>query len=292
MTIEIVPTGAALGAEIRGVDLQAGLSEPEAAAMRSAWSEHLVLVVRGQSIDDGQLVAFSRHFGDLELAPANEYTNRGNTDMPEVPPEIAVISNVKLDGKPIGALGNLEAVWHTDMSYMDEPPLGSILYSLEIPPKGGNTGFANMYMAYDTLPGDVKARIEGLDAIHDFTLTSAGTLRKGFEPVTDVTQAPGARHPLIRTHPETGRRALFLGRRTNSYVLDLAVDESEELLDFLWNHATQAQFAWHHEWSVGDVVMWDNRCAMHRRDAFDNSARRIMHRTQLRGDRPYRSAAA
>ena len=131
-----------------------------------------------------------------------------------------------------------------------------------------------------------------MEAIHDFTLTSAGTLRKGFEPVGDVTEAPGARHPLIRTHPETGKSCLFLGRRTNSYILGLSVDESEKLLASLWDHATQQRFSWHHKWSVGDVVMWDNRCTMHRRDAFDNSDRRIMHRTQVRGDRPYYAVVA
>ncbi len=292
MKIEIVPTGDALGAEIRGVDLKRGLTEEQTTAMKSAWQEHLVLLIRGQQISDRELVEFSCHFGVLELAPANEFTFRGNVDMPETPPEISVISNVKVEGQPIGALGSLEADWHTDMSFMDEPPLGSILYALELPTEGGDTGFSNMYAAYESLPQDVRLRIDGLVAIHDNSLTSAGTLRKGFEQVTDVTKAPGARHPLVRTHPESGRNALFLGRRTNSYVPGLSVEESEELLDFLWAHAVQPRFTWHHKWAIGDLVMWDNRCAMHRRDPFDDTERRIMHRTQIRGDRPYYSAAA
>ena len=129
-------------------------------------------------------------------------------------------------------------------------------------------------------------------AVQDYTLTSAGTLRKGFEPVIDVTKAPGARHPMVRTHPETGRNSLFLGRRTNGYVSGLPVDESEELLDYLWAHAIQPKFAWHHKWAIGDLVMWDNRCAMHRRNPFDDTERRVMHRTQIQGDRPYYSNAA
>ena len=201
MTIETVPTGTAVGAEIRGVDLRGELDSRQVEAIKQAWRDHLVLFIRGQNIDDEQLVAFSRQFGALDLAPGHEHTDRGNTDMTEGQSEVAVISNVKMDGQPIGALGNFEADWHTDMSYLDEPPLGSILYALETPPTGGDTGFCNMYAAYGSLPEDVKTRIDRLDAIHDHSLTSAGTLRKGFEPVTDVTQTPGARHPMVRTHP-------------------------------------------------------------------------------------------
>lgn len=291
MTLEIIPTGAEVGAEVRGVDLRGELDAQQVETIQRAWHDHLILLIRGQDIDDEQLVAFSRHFGVLHLAPANEYTNRGNTDTPAMLPEVALISNVKVDGQPIGVLGNFEADWHTDMSYLDEPPLGSVLYALEVPPVGGDTGFCNMYAAYVSLPDDVKIRIDGLEAIHDFSLTSAGTLRKGYEAVTDVTKTPGARHPMVRTHPETGRQALFLGRRTNSYVPGLTVEESEELLDTLWAHASESRFAWHHKWRVGDLVMWDNRCAMHRRDPFDDSERRVMHRTQIRGDRTYRAAA-
>ena len=290
MNIEIVPTGDVIGAEVRGIDLHRGLTEEQVTAIKTAWQEYLVLLIRDQQINDNELVAFSRHFGILELAPANEFTLRGNVDMPDVPPEISVISNVKVSGQPIGALGSLEADWHTDMSFMEEPPLGSILYALEIPSQGGDTGFCNMYAVYESLPQNVQARIHGLIAVHDNSLTSAGTLRKGFERVTDVTKVPGARHPMVRTHPETGKSALFLGRRTNGYVPGLSVDESEELLDYLWAYAMQPKFTWHHKWAIGDIVMWDNRCAMHRRDPFDDAERRVMHRTQIQGDRPYSSA--
>jgi taurine dioxygenase len=194
-------------------------------------------------------------------------------------------------GVPIGALGAGESEWHTDMSYMPQPPSASLLHALELPESGGDTWFCNMYAAYEALPPALRERLAGLVAVHDSSYTSAGDLRKGHEPVADVSKAPGARHPVIRTHPLTGRRALFLGRRRNAYLVGLDVAESERLLDQLWSHATQERLTYRHRWRVGDLVLWDNRCAMHRRDAFAADARRIMHRTQVQGDLPvYRAA--
>jgi len=168
------------------------------------------------------------------------------------------------------------------------PPAASLLRSLEVPPSsaGGSTYFLNMYAAYETLPEETKRRIDGLTMIHAATHSSGGKAHKGFDSITDLSKVPGARQPVVRTHPETGRKALFLGRRINAYVLGLLVEESEELLDQLWDHTTQEKFTWRQDWRVGDLVWWDNRCAMHRRDAFDPSARRLMHRTQLKGTRP------
>ena len=140
-----------------------------------------------------------------------------------------------------------------------------------------------MYLAYETLPASLRDRIATLTANHDSSYTSAGTLRKGFDAVTDVSQAPGAKHPLVLRHPATGRKALYLGRRRNGYVVGLPLDESEALLDELWAHASKPEFAVAHRWRRGDLVMWDNRCTMHRRDSFDPAARRILHRTQLAG---------
>lgn len=285
MAITVHPVSGSLGAEIGGVDLSKPLDDETVRTIEDAWMEHLVLLIRDQSIDDAQLVAFSGRFGVLHGAPiGSDPGGKVSTDEYD---EITVISNVVEDGRPIGGLGNLESDWHTDMSSYDEPPAASILYSLEIPPAGGDTSFCNMYRAYETLPDEIKARVRGLKAIHDATLTSAGGLRHGFEPVTDVTKTPGAQHPILRTHPVTGRTALFLGRRTNAYIPGLSVDESEALLDSLWANATKPENAWTHTWKVGDLLMWDNRCAMHRRDEFDDSARRIMHRTQINGDRPF-----
>jgi len=200
------------------------------------------------------------------------------------------VSNLVRDGEPQGQLGNGEAIWHTDMSYTDVPPMAAILHALELPPTGGDTYWASMYMAYDTLPPALKTKIEGREALHDATYNSAGVLRKGYGEVTDPRKAPGARHALVSTHPETGRPRLFLGRRRNSYVLGLELEESEALLDELWAHATQARFTFRQQWRVGDVLIWDNRCTLHRRDSFDPNARRLMHRTQIKARPPLRSS--
>jgi taurine dioxygenase len=193
-----------------------------------------------------------------------------------------VISNIKDGGVPIGGLGDGEAIWHADMTYVERPPMAAILYAIEIPPAGGDTYWANMVLAYEALPAALKRRVEGLEAVHDATYNSAGAMRKGYKEVTDPRTAPGARHPLVRTHLETGRRSLFLGRRRNSYIVGLELEESERLLDELWQHATQPKFTWRQQWRAGDVMVWDNRCTLHRRDAFDPGARRLLHRTQIR----------
>ncbi len=188
------------------------------------------------------------------------------------------------DGEPIGTLGAGEAVWHADMTYIDIPPKAGILHALEVPEHGGDTYFANMYAAYEALGPDVKSAIENRVAIHDGSRNSAGILRKGYAEVVDVRQTPGARHPLVRTDPESGRRALFLGRRRGSYILGMEVAESEALLDRLWEHVDDARFAVAHQWRIGDLLIWNNLSVLHRREAFDPEARRIMHRTQIKGD--------
>ncbi len=173
------------------------------------------------------------------------------------------------------------------MSYNREPPCASALYALEVPPSGGDTGFANMYLAYERLPDALRRQVEGRLCRHDSSRNSAGELRRGMNEVSDPREAPGASHPIVRTHPVTGRKALFLGRRRNAYVEGMALDDSERLLDALWEHATRRELAWYQQWRVGDLVMWDNRCALHRRDEFDPKTRRLMHRTQIKGDRPF-----
>lgn len=272
-----------LGADIEGIDLARPMDDAAFAAIERAWMDHQVLRFRGQSITDRQLVEFSGRFGVLEGAPISTVADRSEL---EGMPEVLVISNIVDGGKSVGSLGNYEAEWHTDMSYRDLCPSASILYALEVPAQGGDTGFANMYLAYETLPKAIKARIEALSCRHDASRNSAGELRKGYMEVIDPREAPGAVHPLVRTHPVTRRRALFLGRRRNAYVIGLPLEESEALLDQLWRHATQPELSWYQNWRVGDLVMWDNRCTMHRRDAFDPAARRRLHRTQVCGEKP------
>jgi taurine dioxygenase len=290
MAIQVIPTGAALGAEIRGVDISKPLSAKDRDAIRAAWLKNLILLFRDQSLDDPALMAFARNFGALEHAPSNENSAKFGGDH-EAYPEIAIISNIVENGRAVGSLGAGEAAWHSDSSFIETPPAGSFLYAIEIPPEGGNTYFCNMYRAYETLSADLKRKIEGRRAVHSFAYTSAGQLRKGFDEVSDVTKSPGARHPLVRTHPETGRKALYPGRRLGSYVVGLPVEESEALLDALWAHATQDAFVWGHRWRVGDLIVWDNRCALHRRDPFDPKSRRLLHRTQTKGDVPYEQLA-
>jgi taurine dioxygenase len=274
----VVSTGGGLGAEICGVDLRR-LSDAAFAAVRRAWLDSLVVLIRGQDLTDSELIAFSRRFGDLDLAPIQETGRR----FVEGLPELYIVSNVLKDGEPIGSLGFGEAVWHTDMSYLPAPPMASMLYALEVPPTGGNTEFINMYSVYEALPAGMKRRIAGLRVKHDGTYNSGGYVRQGVTPTDDPREAPGAFHPLVCTHPETGRRMLYLGRRRNAYIEGFELAESEALLDELWAYTDRAEFAWHTVWRVGDLVLWDNRCTMHRRDPFDPSARRVMHRTQIKG---------
>jgi taurine dioxygenase len=165
--------------------------------------------------------------------------------------------------------------------------MAAILHALEVPPSGGDTYWANMYLAYETLPPALQKKIEGRKAVHDATYNSAGMMRKGYEEVTDPRKAPGARHPLVRTHPETGRKCLFLGRRRNSCILGMELAESDALLDELWVHATRAELTFRQQWEAGDVLIWDNRCTLHRRDSFDPNARRLMHRTQIKAPRQH-----
>jgi taurine dioxygenase len=276
--IDVVLTGAALGAEIRNIDLK-DIDALRFAALKRAWHDHQVLLVRGQTLSDHDLIAFSRRFGDLDLAPVQETGRRFVDGLPE----IYIVSNVTLNGQPIGSLGAGEAVWHTDMSYLDIPPMASMLYALEVPPAGGNTSFCSMYAVYDALPDELKRRVASLKIKHDGTYNSGGYLRQGVTATDDPRASPGAIHPLVCTHPDTGRRMLYLGRRRNAYLMGLELAESEALLDQLWEYVARPEFAWEHVWRVGDLVLWDNRCTMHRRDPFDASSRRIMHRTQIKG---------
>jgi len=275
----VTPTGAALGAQIEGIDLR-HVDDASFAAIHRAWVDHLVLLFRGQQLSDDDLIAFSRRFGVLDFAPVQETGRR----FVEGHPEIYVVSNVIENGVPIGSLGAGEAVWHTDMSYIPDPPKASMLYALEVPPSGGNTGFVNMYAAYEALPAALKERIAGLSLKHDGTYNSGGYLRQGVDAVDDPVNSPGAVHPLVCTHPDSGRRVLYLGRRRNGYIMGMPLAESEKLLDELWRYASREEFTWYNRWRVGDLVLWDNRCTMHRRDPFDAQSRRVMHRTQIKGE--------
>ena len=271
-----------IAADIQDANLSQPLDDVSIAAITEAWNENLVLRFRNQQLSDADLIRFSSYFGELDPPGPNPY---GVTFLPEFP-EINVISNVKDDtGVPIGNLGDGEAVWHADMTYIENPPEAGILYALEVPVGQGDTYFANMVAAYNDLPSDLRVAIEGKTLIHDAAHNSAGMLRKGYEEITDVKLTPGARHPLAY-EDQHGRVSLFLGRRPHAYIVGMEESDSDSLLDALWAHATRPKYSWHNEWQKGDLIMWQNRMVMHRRDAFDPSTRRVMHRTQLKGKSP------
>ena len=292
--MEIVPMKGPLGAEVRCGDLRT-VTDRQATEIRRAWLDHLVVLFRGQSLTDADLVAFARRFGEFQYSTplpsplANEgRVKQGGAD--ERYPEVTVVSNVVENGVAIGGLGDGDLQWHTDMSSYEVPPNQTILNAIEVPPAGGRTGFTNLYLAFDTLPADLRKRADGLALKHDATIDAAGYMRKRFADTDpDIRVSPGAMHPLVCTHTETGRNCLYLGRRSKAYLVGLPVGESESLLDRYWTHATQPQLTWHHDWLPGDVLMWDNRCVMHRRDPFAPQARRILHRVVIKGTRPSRT---
>lgn len=277
--IAVKPLTPRLGAEISGVNL-ADLDAGTLSVIQEAFDQHGGLLFRGQKLQPADLVAFSRHFGELDHAPVNENGRKAVEDFPE----IYVVSNIKgADGKPVGSLGAGEAVWHTDMSYIPNPPYASMLYAVEVPAEGGDTWLCSMAEAYDALPPGLKARVEGLQIKHDGTYNSAGYLREGLVATDNPMESVGQIHPLVTLHPRTGRQSLYLGRRRNAYILGLSLAESEALLDEIWQYAALPENCYSHRWSVGDVLMWDNRATMHRRDPFDQNARRLMQRTQIKG---------
>jgi len=279
MTLMLTPLTPAVGVEVSNLDLRS-LVDDQFSQIEQAWYRYSVLLFRRQALTDDDLLAFSRRFGELDPPPNQE---RGRQSPPGYP-DVYVVSNV-LDekGDPIGALGAGEAVWHTDMSYLDLPPDASMLYSLEIPPSGGNTYFCGMQAVWRALPPVLKNQVAGRRIKHDGTYNSGGYVRQGVTPTDDPHRAPGAWHPAVCMHPVTGVPALFLGRRRNSYVEGLTAAESDALLDELWRFLESPEFVYAHRWRVGDLVLWDNRSTMHRRDPFDNAARRVMHRTQIKG---------
>lgn len=278
--MNITPFDAPLGAKVSGLDLSLTLDEHSFSDLYAAWLEHSVLVIPDQSLTEPALVEFSQRLGQLELPPASETRARG--DGGASLPEIWTISNVKVDGVSIGGLGNFEADWHTDMSYLETPPIASVLYAREIPEVGANTSFADMYAALESMPAGLRQRLSDICVQHDSAYTSVGTLRDGATKVGDASEAVGAIHPAVRTHPETNRQALYMGRRLNASIQNMPMEQSEGLLDEIWSFCTQRQFVYEHVWQIGDLVMWDNRCTIHRRDAFDSEQRRIMWRTQVK----------
>jgi alpha-ketoglutarate-dependent taurine dioxygenase len=294
--LQVVPIDAALGAEIRGIDLTK-LDDAAFKALHDAWLDHVLLVFRGQSLRAEDLVDLVRRFG-VPVASSNlhqrDLKERAAHALYKLPPEVTVVSNVQESGKTIGILGDGEVVWHSDFSFKEKPTAARMLVAMEVPPAelGGHTYFLNCYAAYDALSDGMKKRLSGMTIKQANIIDTAMKLRPGASLDDDVRTTPGPSHPIISTHPETGCNMIFLGRRHAAYVNGCTLEESEALLDELWAHSTQPQFCYEHSWALGDVVVWDNRATLHRRDAFDSTSRRVLYAAQVEGHRPYEAADA
>ena len=276
--MRIEQVGQSFVAEVMDVDL-GRISDNEFRVLYKAWLEFGVLRIRGQSLNDGELQRFSNRFGPLEEIPYGKIYEEEKKKIKNR--YVTVISNIEVDGKPIGGLGNKEATWHSDMTYIEDPPPASILMSLEVPELGGDTHFSDQKAAYLSLPNELVSRIENLSIKHNAAHTSVGDLRRGFDPIKDPREAPGAIHSIVRTHDETQEKMLYLGRRELAYVVGFALEESEQLLNEVWRYAAMSENVWTQQWEIGDVIIWDNRRVLHRRDGFDQSQRRLMKRCQV-----------
>jgi len=279
--MELSPLTSFIGVEVKGVDLREPISAADFAAVRQALNEKSLLLFRGQKLNEAQHVEFSRRFGTLLVHVLKQFTKQEY-------PEVYVLSNVTESGKPIG--NHKEGWnWHSDLSYKAEPCLGAALYALEVPPEEGDTFFASMHAAYEALDDAIKVRIRPMQATHSY----ANYYGKAFadrNPLTDEQKAavPDVVHPVVRTHPETGRLALYVGEDVVKNLVGLPEGESTELLADLNRHAIDPRFSYRHKWQAGDLLVWDNRATMHKATPYDDARyRRVMHRTTIAGDRPY-----
>lgn len=282
-TTEFRRFDAALGAELVGLDLSAPLDNETFAQIRRAFLESGgLLVFRDQHISPEDQIAFSRRFGPLMFHVLEKYSLPGH-------PEILRVSNVIEKGEPVG-LGDAGRYWHSDLSYTQEPSLGSLLYALEIPVEGGDTSFANMTAAYEELPPEIKERLRGKAAIHSYSHRYDQLSGSKWRPPLSQAQRerlPEVTHPIVRTHPETGRKCLFVNEGFTARIVDLANSESRALIELLFWHSTQPHFVYRHAWRRRDLVFWDNRCTIHMAHGCPPHLRRHMHRTTIRGDAPY-----
>jgi taurine dioxygenase len=272
LTVE--PIAGALGAEISGLDLAQPLSDATILALRRAWLEHLVIFFRDQNLSPAQFLGFGRRFGEVIEYPFVK-------GLPEHPEIIPVL---KLEHERV----NFGGVWHSDTAYLDAPPMASMLVAREIPPYGGDTLFANMYLAYETLSDGLKTMLEGLLAINSSAKADASRTREDRmkDSGREVKKDYVAAHPVVRRHPETGRRALYVNVAHTVRFDGMTEEESAPLLDYLFRHQTRPEFTCRFRWRAGSIAFWDNRCAQH--NAINDYAghRRLLHRLTLAGDTP------
>jgi taurine dioxygenase len=273
--IEVVPLSPALGAEIRGVDASRPLSDAEFQRILDAWHQHLVILLRGQQLDEEQQVRFAERFGELSPIHTSHHSDTNRAVM--------YIGNRKKDGKIVGALPLGEMQFHSDQCYRERPAMGTMLYSIEIPSKGGNTLFANAYKAYEALPPEARQRIDGRNAVQVYDYDGGVLDRKHMVAPKDGMSFA---HPVARTHPATGRKALYVNRLMTHHIEGLPEDESERLLALMFETIERPEFIYEHRWRVGDVLLWDNRCSLHARRDFNPEENRWMRRVTIQGDRP------
>jgi len=268
------PLSAALGAEIIGVDLSEEIDDHTFAHIQDAWHLNLVILLRGQELSEEDQVRFAEKFGPPAVIHTKQFVRNH--------PAVMLISNIREDGKPIGALPDGEMHFHTDQCHQERPAMASMLYALEVPSTGGNTLFANGYMAYETLPDGIKRRIEGRKALNAYDYDTAA-MRRGTRLAEGV---PSYVHPVVRTHPATGRKALYVNRLMTVRIEGLPAQESDELLTTLFDHQERREFIYEHVWRAGDLLMWDNRCTLHARTDFSPNERRLMRRVTILGEKP------
>jgi taurine dioxygenase len=288
MALQIEPFDGAIGAAVIDVDLAQPLDAEERERLIEAWNRHSVLVFRDQQIAPDELLRYSRYFGDLEVHVLEQYLH-------PVHPEILVVSNILEYGRNIG-IPDAGRYWHTDLSYLDVPSRGSILYAIKIPEADGetlgNTLWASTAAAYEALPEATRARVDGLQAEYSLSkrfqkLADDGT--KHIELSDEQREkTPSVTHPVVRTHPVTGRRGILVNEGHTTHIMGMPEDESQALLQELWDHTTKPDFTYCHEWRVGDVVMWDNTLTQHLAICdYALPQRRLLHRTTITGERPY-----
>ncbi len=278
--LPVIPLDKPAAAEVRGLDLNQDLDDQTIADLHRAWMTYPVLIVRGQELSPEKQVAYARRFGDLQCHTVKEIRH------PECP-EILVLSNRGRGGaQPINNGG---AYWHSDITYEDIPPMGSILHGLVIPTEGGDTLYADMTAAYDALDDETKKEIDGRIAVHNYRTLYEAKMNEGVRPYKtedELSQWIDVEHPIARTHPETGKKAIFVNEGFTRQVKGMGNNASRALLEKLFAHTTQDEFVYRHRWQQGDVVMWDNRCTMHRATDYDLNQERSMHRATLCGTKP------
>jgi taurine dioxygenase len=269
--LTVRPLTPVIGAEVQGVDLRAPLDAGTIAALRQAWHDHAVLLLRDQDLSDEDQIRYGECFGTL----GRVFSHREGRH-----PAILLVSNIRENGKPIGALPDGEMQFHSDQCYVEHPPAGTMLYGIEVPSQGGDTMFASMYAAYDTLSEAMKKKLEGLRGVNYYDPTSDYVVRKG--PPSE--KALRWVHPVIRVHPVTGRKALYVNRLMTFAIEGMPEAESDALLNQLFDHQEQRQFIYQHVWRVGDVILWDNRCTLHARTDFSSNERRLLRRITVQDE--------